>query len=124
MTEFEQITRIKNYAKILNTEITDGSLLDFTVDEVIDRVLIYLNDTVLDIKLERIVAKIVAGVFAQNQANNLGEVAHEVSSISDNGQSISYSDKVKSFLISADDTELFGGFTKLLAPYRRVNVAS
>lgn len=124
MTESEQITRIKNYAKILNTEITDGNLLDFTVDEVIDRVLIYLNDTVLDIKLERIVAKIVAGVFAQNQANNLGEVSHEVSSISDNGQSISYSDKVKSFLISADDTELFGGFTKLLAPYRRVNVAS
>ena len=40
MTESEQITRIKNYAKILNTEITDGSLLDFTVDEVIDRVLI------------------------------------------------------------------------------------
>ena len=124
MTESEQITRIKNYAKILNTEITDGDLLDFTVDEVIDRVLIYLNDTVLDIKLERIVAKIVAGVFAQNKANNLGEVAHEVSSVSDNGQSISYSDKVKSFLISADDTELFGGFTKLLAPYRRVNVAS
>ena len=41
-----------------------------------------------------------------------------------NGQTISYSDKVKSYLVSTDDSELFSGFSKLLAPYRRVNVAS
>lgn len=120
----EQITRIKNYAMILNTGITTGDLLDFTVNEVVDRVLLYLNETNLDINCERIVAKIVAGVFAQNSANSSGNIDHEISSMSDNGQSINYSDKVKSYLISADDTELFGGFSKLLSRYRRVNVGS
>lgn len=119
-----QIERIKEYAKLLNHKIEDGDLLDFVTFEVIDRVLIYLNDSVLDTKLERIVARIVSGIFAESTENQDGQLAHEISGISDNGQSISYSDKVKSYLVSTDDTELFSGFVKLLAPYRRVNVAS
>lgn len=119
-----QNERIKKYAKLLNHKIEDGDLLDFVTFEVIDRVLIYLNDSVLDTKLERIVARIVSGIFAESTENQDGQLAHEISDISDNGQSISYSDKVKSYLVSTDDTELFSGFAKLLAPYRRVNVAS
>lgn len=124
MTNSSQETRIKNYAKLLNNQIEDGELLDFVTLEVLDRVLVYLNDTELDTKLERIVARIVSGVFAESTASADGNISHEISSISDNGQTISYSDKVKTYLISADDTELFSGFSKLLAPYRRVNVAS
>ena len=124
MADTPKETRIKDYAKLLNNKIEDGDLLDFVVLEVIDRVLIYLNDKELDQRLERIVARIVSGVFTESAESQSGDLAHNISSISDNGQSISYSDKVKSYLISADDTELFGGFSKLLAPYRRVNVAS
>ena len=124
MTDSEQETRIKNYAKLLNSRIEDGELLDFVTLEVLDRVLVYLNDSTLDRKLERIVARIVSGVFAESQESSDGELSHNISSISDNGQTISYSEKVKSYLVSTDDEELFSGFSKLLAPYRRVNVAS
>ncbi len=124
MTDSEQETRIKTYAKLLNNRIEDGELLDFVTLEVLDRVLVYLNDNTLDQKLERIVARIVSGVFAESQESSDGELSRNISSISDNGQTISYSEKVKSYLVSTDDEELFSGFSKLLAPYRRVNVAS
>ena len=123
MTDSSQITRIKTYAKLLNNKIEDGDLLDFVTLEVADRVLVYLNDRKLDHRLERIVARIVSGVFAGSLESKDGELAHDISSISDNGQTISYSDKVKSYLVATDDTELFSGFSKLLAPYRRVDVA-
>ena len=124
MTDSSQETRIKEYAKLLNDKIEDGDLLDFVTLEVKDRVLVYLNDEVLDAKLERIVARIVSGVFTESLESKDGELEHIISSVSDNGQTISYSDKVKSYLVSTDDSELFSGFSKLLAPYRRVNVAS
>ena len=124
MTDSEQETRIKNYAKLLNSRIEDGELLDFVTLEVLDRVLVYLNDNTLDQKLERIVARIVSGVFTESLESKDGELEHNISSVSDNGQTISYSDKVKSYLVSTDDSELFSGFSKLLAPYRRVNVVS
>lgn len=124
MTDSSQEARIKEYAKLLNDKIEDGDLLDFVTLEVKDRVLVYLNDEILDAKLERIVARIVSGVFTESLENKDGELEHNISSVSDNGQTISYSDKVKSYLVSTDDSELFSGFSKLLAPYRRVNVAS
>ena len=124
MTDSSQESRIKEYAKLLNDKIEDGDLLDFVTLEVKDRVLVYLNDEVLDAKLERIVARIVSGVFTESLESKDGELEHNISSVSDNGQTISYSDKVKSYLVSTDDSELFSGFSKLLAPYRRVNVAS
>lgn len=124
MTDSSQETRIKEYAKLLNDKIEDGDLLDFVTLEVKDRVLVYLNDEVLDTKLERIVARIVSGIFTESLESKDGELEHNISSVSDNGQTVSYSDKVKSYLVSTDDSELFSGFSKLLAPYRRVNVAS
>ena len=124
MADSSQEARIKEYAKLLNDKIEDGDLLDFVTLEVKDRVLVYLNDEVLDAKLERIVARIVSGVFTESLESKDGELEHNISSVSDNGQTISYSDKVKSYLVSTDDSELFSGFSKLLAPYRRVNVAS
>lgn len=124
MTYSSQESRIKEYAKLLNNKIEDGDLLDFVTLEVKDRVLVYLNDDELDTKLERIVARIVSGVFTESLGSKDGELAHNISSISDNGQTVSYSDKVKSYLVSTDDSELFSGFSKLLAPYRRVNVAT
>ena len=124
MTDSSQETRIKEYAKLLNDKIEDGYLLDFVTLEVKDRVLVQLNDEILDTKVERIVARIVSGIFTESLESKDGELEHNISSVSDNGQTISYSDKVKSYLVSTDDSELFSGFSKLLAPYRRVNVAS
>ena len=124
MADSSQETRIKEYAKLLNNKIEDGDLLDFVTLEAKDRVLVYLNDDELDTKFERIVARIVSGVFTESLESKDGKLAHNISSVSDNGQTVSYSDKVKSYLVSTDDSELFSGFSKLLAPYRRVNVAT
>ena len=126
MTE-DQKTRIKEYVGKINTAISadDNELLDFVIDEVVDRVLLYLNETSLDERLERIVARVIVAVY--NQTNNSKEstgVENSITSISDNGQSISYSKEVKNYLATADDGALFSGFSALLAPYRRVNVAS
>ncbi|MBR3169203.1 hypothetical protein IKF23_02065 [Candidatus Saccharibacteria bacterium] len=90
-----------------------------------DRVLVYLNDTALDEALERIVARIVSGIF--NQTINSKDSTNSdsaISSVSDNGQSVSFSNEVKNYLATTEDNELFAGFSKLLARYRRINVVS
>lgn len=116
----DQKTQVKTYAKTINTNVVDGDLLDFVVDEVSDRVLLYLNDTAVPDGALRVIARVVAAVFNQTN-NNTSNTSTEqaVKSISDNGQSITYSETVKSYLTNSDDTALFTGFEALLAPLRR-----
>jgi len=122
----QQKNLIKEYAKKLNSTITENDLLDFVVDLTVDRVLIYLNEDKLNPKLNRVVAQAIVGVYnkTNNERSNSGAPEQAISSISDNGQSVSYSSKVKNYLGSASDDELFNGFESLLKPYRRVNVVS
>ena len=121
----EQLTRIKTYATTISSTITDANLLDYVAKEVCERVLIYLNTDTLDESLERIVARIVSGIFNQTKTNqNSSEPDLAISSMSDNGQSVSFSENLKNYLATADDNELFSGFSKLLARYRRINVVS
>lgn len=124
MTNQVQITRIAEYVKILNQSVEDIELLNFVVSEVLDRVLIYLNEDELEERLERIAARIASGVFIKSVEEQGDHTNKEISSISDNGQTISYSNQVKNYLASTEDSELFGGASKLLAPYRRVDVAT
>ncbi len=123
----EQREKIREYVKIISqtVEESDDKLLDFAIDDVADRALLYLNDKALDPRLERIIARVVVGVFNKTKATrNSAEADMAITSISDNGQSISYSGLVKRYLATSGDSEIFDGFTTLLAPYRRVNVAS
>jgi len=127
MTE-EQKTRIEGYVKKIN-EAADLSeneeVLDFSVEEVGDRVLLYLNRTDLPEATERIVARIVSGIFNQT-VNTISSTSADaaISSVSDNGQSVSFSNEVKNYLATTEDNELFAGFSKLLARYRRINVVA
>lgn len=124
----EQLDRIKEYVKTIDTAAADDSanaLLEYVINEVVDRVLLYLNDAALDEALERVVARIVSGIF--NQTTNSKDSTQSdsaISSVSDNGQSISFSNEVKNYLATTEDNELFAGFSKLLARYRRINVVS
>lgn len=124
----EQLARIKDYVETINATAAEASnedILDFTINEVCDRVLLYLNDTVLDEALERVVARIVSGIFNQTyNSQSSTESDQAISSLSDNGQSVSFSNEIKNYLVSTDDNELFAGFSKLLARYRRINVVS
>ena len=128
MTEQTQKERIIEYTKKLNdtaAEAENADLLDLVVDEVTDRALLYLNCTDLPENVERIIARIVSGIFNQSfNAKSSSNADSAISSMSDNGQSISYSNEVKNYLATADDNTLFSGFADLLARYRRIDVVA
>lgn len=128
----EQISRIKEYLGILNQnldtiEYNHNGLIDFTISEVIDRVCLFLNREDVPKRVERIIANIVNTNLGKALAiiddDGLSPVPEQaISSISDNGQSISYANEVKKYFTSATDEEVFSGFTSLLSRYRRVSV--
>ena len=124
----EQLDRIKGYVKVIDEVASDASanaLLEYCINEIYDRVLLYLNDTTLDEALERVVARIVSGIFNQTtNSKSSTESDSAISSVSDNGQSVSFANEVKNYLATTEDNELFAGFSKLLARYRRINVVS
>ena len=129
----EIIAKIKEYLKIINKntdaiEKDNKGLLDFVIGEVIDRVQLYLNSDTIPTKLERILANIVnTGLKKclkdmEISSEDNTAVDQVVTSISDNGQSISYANEVTKYFTTVSDEELFTGFTGLLSRYRRVKV--
>lgn len=122
----QTITNIKEYLQIINPSITiaGNNLLDFVILEVLDRVQLYLNRTDIPTNLNRILANIINNSLtkANKSISNNGDVEQVITSISDNGQSISYSNEIRKYFVNADDDDLFSGFTNLLSRYRRVKV--
>lgn len=129
----EMKAKIKEYLKIINANIdevdqTNTGMLDFVIDETLDRVQLYLNCETIPVKLARILAGIVNTGLArclktlERTQNNVGDVDRAISSVSDNGQSVSYANEVTRYFTTASDDELFTGFTALLSRYRRVKV--
>ncbi len=118
----EQIVRVKTYVAIVNANVeSDDDLLTFVTTEILDRVRLYLNRDDVPQLVERPIAKVVGSIFNKyKKTGGDADVEHEISSISDNGQSVSYSQKVKSYLTSANDDELFTGVEPLLKRYRRL----
>ncbi len=129
----EIIAKIKGYLKIINKNIDaiekeNQGLIDFAIGEVLDRVQLYLNSETIPTKLERILANIVntglkkclKEIEISSEDNTA--VDQVVTSISDNGQSISYANEVTQYFTTVSDEELFTGFTGLLSRYRRVKV--
>lgn len=127
------IAKIKEYLKIINKntekiEQDNEGLLDFIIAEVLDRVQLYLNSETIPTKLERILANIVnTGLKKclkdmEISSEDNTAVDRVVTSISDNGQSISYANEVTKYFTTVSDEELFTGFTGLLSRYRRVKV--
>lgn len=129
----EIIAKIKEYLKIINNNIDNiekenKGLVDFAIEEVLDRVQLYLNSETIPTKLERILANIVntglkkclKDIEISSEDNTA--VDQVVTSISDNGQSISYANEVTKYFTTVSDEELFTGFTSLLSRYRRVKV--
>lgn len=116
----EQKTRVKGYVTTLNSNIAEGDLLDLVADTVIDRVLLYLNETEVAANLERVIAQVIASVYTRTESGGVGEQL--VAEVRDNGQEIRYHHQTASFMNSMSDQDLFTGFERLLSPYRRVHV--
>lgn len=119
-----QVDRIKQYVSVLNSNIEQDEVFDFNVREIIDRILNYTNRNELPVELERVLAKAIINIYKkiENEQNNNGEEQKEVSSISDNGQSISFSDKVKTYMINSSDDDLFFGFLTQINRFIKVKV--
>ncbi len=119
-----QVNRIKQYVSVLNSNIEQDEEFDFNVREIIDRILNYTNRKELPVELERIIAKAIINIYKkiENEQNNNGEEEKEISSISDNGQSISFSDKVKTYMINSSDDDLFFGFLTQINRFIKVKV--
>lgn len=129
----EVIANIKKYLNIINKNIEtiekdNKGLVDFAIDEVIDRTQLYLNCETIPAKLERILAGVVNNGLKkclkdiEISKEDSSAVDQVVSSISDNGQSISYANEVTNYFTTASDEELFTGFSSLLSRYRRIKV--
>ena len=125
--------KIKTYLKLLvdnfdEIDQNNNGLFDFVIGEVIDRVLLYLNSDKIPANLERILANVVnTGLTRclkaiERTKEGTADVDRAVSSISDNGQSISYANEVTRYFTTVSDEELFTGVTALLSRYRRVKV--
>ena len=129
----EAIEKIKEYLKIINTNIDEieknnTGLVDFVIEEMLDRVMLYLGRKDIPKSLYLILAKISDTGLKKclreievSKEDSTG-IEENIVSISDNGQSISYSNEVKKYFVTTSDEELFTGFSSLLARYRRVNV--
>ena len=129
----EIVVNIKKYLKIINKntekiEVENEGLLEFAILGVLERVQLYLNSKTIPTNIERILANIVNTGLKRclkdielSKEDNTA-VDQVVTSISDNGQSISYANEVTKYFTTASDEELFTGFSGLLSRYRRVKV--
>ena len=121
----DQKKQIEEYAKTLNSNIPEpgDATLDFLVDEVADRIMIYLNADTINPVLNRVIARIIVGVYnkAEAEMNITGGSEREIKTISDNGQSVTYGDEAKNYLANATDEDIFSGFESILKRYRRAD---
>ena len=122
--------KIREYLTILNKDVSvidkeNPKIIDFIIEDTLDRVLIYLNVEVLPARLERILASIVnngLNTAVKTYNEGLENDQRAVASMSDNGQSVSYSNEVQRNYANINDNDLFNGFTPLLNRYRRLNI--
>lgn len=114
----ESKKRIKEYLIQINEE---NKIKDFDIEELIERVLIYINRKELPKELERALAKHLIQKEKDElmlTSSNVGEVA----SMSDNGQSVTFKSISESKLIKDYDDYLLNGLEPLLDKYRTVKV--
>lgn len=110
---------------ILENEESEA-LAGFLAAEMADRLSLYLNldpQDMFDERLVNISVRVVLALFEEVKDKLIGTNTNtRVKSLSDNGQTVTFDNVARNYLASASDTELFGGVSEILKPYRRVNV--
>lgn len=118
------VNEVITQVKVINRTIDDDELLRFVVEEVVDRISLYLRydeEDDFSPRLVKVATKVASAVFKEANKNvESSEIETSIKSMSDNGQSISYGDATRNYLATVEDGELFGGFAALLRPYRRI----
>ena len=124
------ISKLKEKLKVVNSITENNDLVDFLALEMADRLSLYLNlDTdkklQYDERLVSISVRVVSSLLQEAKDKVAGSSTEtKIQSISDNGQTITFSNVAKNYIATASDSELFGGVANILKPYRRCNVVS
>lgn len=124
------ISKLKEKLKVVNSITENNDLVDFLSLEMADRLSLYLNlDTdkklQYDERLVSISVRVVSSLLQEAKDKVAGSNTEtKIQSISDNGQTITFSNIAKNYIATASDGELFGGVANILKPYRRCNVVS
>nr|DAI42673.1 MAG TPA: hypothetical protein [Caudoviricetes sp.]DAO56774.1 MAG TPA: hypothetical protein [Bacteriophage sp.]DAR58115.1 MAG TPA: hypothetical protein [Caudoviricetes sp.] len=124
------ISKLKEKLKVVNSITENNDLVDFLSLEMADRLSLYLNlDTdkklQYDERLVSISVRVVSSLLQEAKDKVAGSNTEtKIQSISDNGQTITFSNVAKNYIATASDSELFGGVANILKPYRRCNVVS
>ena len=127
------ISKLKEKLKAMNITVDNAennALVDFLTLEMADRLSLYLNlDTdkklQYDERLVSISVRVVSSLLQEAKDKVAGSSTEtKIQSISDNGQTITFSNVAKNYIATASDSELFGGVANILKPYRRCNVVS
>ena len=127
------ISKLKEKLKAINIAVNNAennALVDFLAAEIADRLSLYLNlDTTnklqYDERLVSISVRVVSSLLQEAKDKVAGSNTEtKIQSISDNGQTITFSNVAKNYIATASDSELFGGVANILKPYRRCNVVS
>lgn len=125
------ISKLKEKLKSINIAVNnadDNALVDFLALEMADRLSLHLNlDTTnklqYDERLVSISVRVVLPLLQEAKDKIAGSSTEtKIQSISDNGQTITFSNIAKNYIATASDSELFGGVANILKPYRRCNV--
>ena len=142
------VLRIKEYVMTINPELVDDKYLDYIIEEVVDRALLYMNRAQLIVGYERFLSNdyyhgdYYIDITGTDQpilpiplelerplarivigsyktvADNVEADTTNVKSIQDNGQSITYGENVVSYLSSKDDSDVFSSIVKILDKFR------
>lgn len=127
------ISKLKEKLKAINIAVNNAennALVDFLASEIADRLSLYLNldpsnKLQYDERLVSISVRVVSSLLQEAKDKVAGSSTEtKIQSISDNGQTITFSNIAKNYITTASDSELFGGVANILKPYRRCNVVS
>lgn len=124
------ISKLKEKFKVVNSITENNDLVDFLSLEMADRLSLYLNldpsnKLQYDERLVSISVRVVSSLLQEAKDKVAGSNTEtKIQSISDNGQTITFSNIAKNYITTASDSELFGGVANILKPYRRCNVVS
>ena len=119
MAEPTQKERIKaNFEKIVTVEV-DADLLDYSIDELLSRTMLYLNMTEVPQAFEMVLTNILISQVSTYQRESAGvDTTSTVSKIEDNGQAITYGKQLVNFFATEPDNVVFASATGLLSRYR------
>lgn len=123
------ISELKKKLKLVNPSIENGELVDFMALEMADRLSLYLNldadNPSYDERLVSIATRVSNNLIQEVEDKVIGaDVMAKVQSVSDNGQTVNFTNITKNYVTTALDSELFEGVANILKPYRRCNVVS